>query len=93
MDSNTYTTGQMIDLIQKDKELIFEAVSGMYDGSIIAFHDDMQWLMWLDDSINTYLPITLNAEFMKTKWKLLSNVYVLKIDCPLVKCGRSYSVV
>lgn len=80
----------MIDLIQKDKELIFEAVSGMYDGSIVQYHEDMQWLMWKDG--NTYLPISFNKEFMGTKWKLLSTVYMLQIDVPLMDYGKSYCV-
>jgi hypothetical protein len=90
MDSNTYTTGEMIDLISKDNELIFEAVSGMYDGNIVAYNNDLGWLMWKVD--NTYEMIGVNGEFINTKWKLLEMIYVLNIECPLVKCGKSYSI-
>lgn len=88
MELKTYSTSEMINLIQKDKDLIFEAVSGMYDGSIIAFHENQQMLMWKD--YNTYLQVTLNDEFLKTKWKLLSTVYVVKVDMPFMNVGRNY---
>lgn len=88
MDFNTYTTGQMIDLISKDNELIFEAVSGKYDGNTVAFHEGMGWLMW--NVCDTYEPINLSDDFMKTKWKLLGMMYVLRVEFPLVKCGKSY---
>jgi len=83
-----YTTGEMIDLISKDKELIFEAVSGMYDGGIIAFHEDQQMLMWKD--YDTYLQVTLNNEFLKTKWRLLSTVCIFRVDLPLINVGKIY---
>jgi hypothetical protein len=90
MDSNTYTTGEMIDLISKDNELIFEAVSGMYDGNIVAFHEGMGWLMWKGNNTYDYEPINLSDDFMNTKWKLLSRMYVLRVECPLKDVARSY---
>jgi hypothetical protein len=40
----------MIDLITNDKTLTFEAVNGMYDGSMVSYHPDMEWLMWKDNN-------------------------------------------
>lgn len=90
METNTYTTGEMIDLVSKDKELLFEGVSGKYDGNIVEYHEAMQWLMWRVN--NTYEPIHINIEFMSTKWKLLCRVYALQINIPLMDCGRAYSL-
>jgi len=86
--NNTYSTGEMIDLISNESELIFEAVSGMYDGNTVAYHEGMGWLMW---NINdTYEPINLSDDFMGTKWKLLRMSYVLRTEIPLVKVGKGY---
>jgi hypothetical protein len=91
MDSKTYTTGEMIDLISRDKKLSFEAVSGMYDGSIVKFHDAMQWLMWkLDD--NDYDLIRIDNDFIHTKWKVLSKVYAFQVNIPLMNIGKIYCV-
>lgn len=87
---DTYTTGQMIDLVFRDKELIFEAISGQYDGQITFYHDDIEWLMWKNN--RTYEPIILNNEFMKTKWKLLGHMYAVLIDMPLVNIGKGYCI-
>ncbi len=85
---NYYTTGEMIDLISRDKELVFEVVSGKYDGGIVSYHEGMQWLMWQEN--NTYEPINISIEFMDAKWKLLSTVYALQINIPLMNVSRSY---
>ena len=88
--NNTYTTGEMIDLISKDSELIFEAVSGKYDGNTVAYHEGMGWLMWKVNNTYDYEPINLSDNFMNTKWKLLGMSYVLRIEFPLMNVGRSY---
>jgi hypothetical protein len=75
----------MINLIANDKSLTFEAVSGMYDGSMVSYHPDMEWLMWKDD--NTYMPISFNSEFMKTKWRLLEGAGVVLVEIPLFSTG------
>ncbi len=92
MDSKTYTTGEMIDLISRDNELIFEAVSGKHDGNTVAFHEGMGWLMWKGNNTYDYEPINLSDDFIGTKWKLLGIMYVLRVEFPLVKCGKSYSI-
>jgi hypothetical protein len=91
MDSNTYTTGEMIDLISKDKELSFEAVNGMYDGCIVEFHNAMQWLMW-NYGNNDYELIRIDNDFIDTKWKILSEVCVLQVNIPLMNVGKIYCV-
>jgi len=45
MSYKVYTTGEMIDLISKDKYIHFEAVTGIYDGEIISFNQDLNWLI------------------------------------------------
>jgi len=91
MENKIYTTGEMIDLIMRDTNLVFESISGKYDGNTVAFHEGMGWLMW--NVCDTYEPINLSDEFMKTKWKLLGTIYTLKIEYPLKNVGKSYSIV
>jgi len=88
MDYKAYTTGEMIDLISKDSKLVFEAVTGLYNGNTVALHEDLEWLMWKDD--NTYFPISFNSAFMETKWKLLSTVHMLQVNVPLFDSGKTY---
>jgi hypothetical protein len=73
-----YTTGEVIDLISNSKDLNFEAITGIYDGRIVSFNENMNWLMWTKN--NSYEPISLNNDFMNTMWKVLSPSFVAKID-------------
>lgn len=73
-----YTTGEIIDTITKDKDLLFEAISGIYVGRIVSFYEDMNWLMWNQN--NSYEPICINNDFINTMWKVLSPSYIVKID-------------
>lgn len=89
MFSNTYfTTGEMLDFIKSENGLYFRAISGKYCGQIVSFHDAMQWLMWKDD--NTYIPISFNNEFMKTKWRLLEMQHAYVINAPIIDSRKVY---
>jgi len=78
MNYKVYTTGEMIGAITIDKELLFEAITGIYDSKIVSFNGNMNWLMWNQN--NSYEPISLNNDFMNAMWKVLSPSYVIKID-------------
>lgn len=88
MQTKLYTTGEMVDIITCDKYLIFEAVNGIYDGGIVSYNDHMEWLMWKDD--NTYIPISFNGEFMKTKWRILKMEYAYVINVPIIDSRNIY---
>lgn len=87
MNQNTYTTDQMMDLITiKDKDLVFEAINGKYDGQVVCYHEDIGKLMWKFN--NLHEPITLTRDFMITKWKILSGVYAFQVNMPLMDFGK-----
>lgn len=85
-----FTTGEIIDLISKDKELRFEAVTGMYKGEIVSFNEHMSWLMW--NTNNKFEPICMNDEFMSAKWRVLEPAYIVIKYYPIYEFNDSAKI-
>lgn len=68
---NTYSTGQVVDILSVYKSLEFEVIGGLYDGGVVHYDIWEKRLLWHDNS-----EIIFNDELLKSHWKLICKIPV-----------------
>jgi hypothetical protein len=68
---------------QNDKNLLFQAQTGKYEGNVIRFNKMFQTVVWHTGDVDEAVMIDL--DFLSTRWKILSIVNAQLIRKPIKK--------